>query len=159
MQLYNEDCLERMKKMPDKSVDLILTDPPYVIERGGHAGKQSYVAKNIKQRFDNELVAISHGIDEEMLSQMCRVMKKINIYLWCNKLQIHQYLDYFESKDTKFELIVWSKTNVLPLVNMTWLPDIEFCLYFREKGVFIGGNFHTKKHCKTLLCNKHKYKR
>lgn len=28
-QLYNGDCLEIMKNIPDKSVDLILTDPPY----------------------------------------------------------------------------------------------------------------------------------
>ena len=29
MQLYNEDCLNILPKIPDKSVDLILTDPPY----------------------------------------------------------------------------------------------------------------------------------
>jgi len=29
--IYNADCLEIMKDMPDKSVDLILTDPPYGI--------------------------------------------------------------------------------------------------------------------------------
>lgn len=28
-QIYNEDCLETMKRMPDKSIDLVLTDPPY----------------------------------------------------------------------------------------------------------------------------------
>lgn len=27
--IYNEDCLEIMKRMEDKSVDLVLTDPPY----------------------------------------------------------------------------------------------------------------------------------
>jgi site-specific DNA-methyltransferase (adenine-specific) len=27
--IYNEDCLETMKRMEDKSVDLIVTDPPY----------------------------------------------------------------------------------------------------------------------------------
>jgi site-specific DNA-methyltransferase (adenine-specific) len=27
--IYNCDCLEAMKLMPDKSVDLVLTDPPY----------------------------------------------------------------------------------------------------------------------------------
>ena len=31
--IYNEDCLEGMKRIPDKSVDLILTDPPYNIAR------------------------------------------------------------------------------------------------------------------------------
>jgi len=28
-QIFNEDCLETMKRMKDNSVDLILTDPPY----------------------------------------------------------------------------------------------------------------------------------
>ena len=27
--IYNEDCLEGMKKIDDKSVDFIFTDPPY----------------------------------------------------------------------------------------------------------------------------------
>ena len=27
--IYNEDCLEGMKRIPDKSIDLIITDPPY----------------------------------------------------------------------------------------------------------------------------------
>lgn len=29
MKLYNGDCLEMMKQIPDGSVDLVLTDPPY----------------------------------------------------------------------------------------------------------------------------------
>jgi len=31
--IYNEDCLETMKRMADKSVDLILTDPPYNLKK------------------------------------------------------------------------------------------------------------------------------
>ena len=30
-QIYNEDCLKGMKKIPDGSVDMILTDLPYGI--------------------------------------------------------------------------------------------------------------------------------
>lgn len=29
IQLYNDDCLNAMKNIPDKSVDLVLCDPPY----------------------------------------------------------------------------------------------------------------------------------
>ena len=29
--IYNEDCLEGMKKIPDNSIDLVLTSPPYNI--------------------------------------------------------------------------------------------------------------------------------
>lgn len=35
MELYNEDCLERMKSMNSESVDLIVTDCPYHIVSGG----------------------------------------------------------------------------------------------------------------------------
>ena len=28
-QIFNEDCLERMKRIPDGSIDCIITDPPY----------------------------------------------------------------------------------------------------------------------------------
>ena len=33
IKLYKGDCLVEMKKIEDNSVDLILTDPPYIISR------------------------------------------------------------------------------------------------------------------------------
>lgn len=33
MQLYNGDCLEVMKSIPNKSIDLILCDLPYGITK------------------------------------------------------------------------------------------------------------------------------
>ena len=32
------DCLERMKEIPDGSVNMILTDPPYKITARGNGG-------------------------------------------------------------------------------------------------------------------------
>ena len=32
IELYQGDCLELMKNIPDNSVDLLLTDPPYGID-------------------------------------------------------------------------------------------------------------------------------
>jgi DNA modification methylase len=32
--IYNEDCLITMSKMEDKSIDIVLTDPPYGINVG-----------------------------------------------------------------------------------------------------------------------------
>lgn len=31
IQIYNEDCIEGMKRIEDNSVDLIVTDPPYLM--------------------------------------------------------------------------------------------------------------------------------
>ena len=36
--LFNGDCLEVMKKIPDKSVDLIITSPPYNLGKTHHRG-------------------------------------------------------------------------------------------------------------------------
>ena len=32
--IYNEDCQEGIKRIPDASVDCILTDPPYLYLKG-----------------------------------------------------------------------------------------------------------------------------
>jgi site-specific DNA-methyltransferase (adenine-specific) len=42
--IYNEDCLVTMKKLPEKSVDLIITSPPYnsTPRRGGPSDKGKY---------------------------------------------------------------------------------------------------------------------
>ena len=40
--IYNTDCLELMKQLPDKCIDLVLTDPPYGIGRfGDRVGKKA----------------------------------------------------------------------------------------------------------------------
>jgi len=33
--IYNKDCLEVLKNIPDESIDLVVTDPPYKIVAGG----------------------------------------------------------------------------------------------------------------------------
>ena len=30
--IYNMDCLEGMKKLPDNSIDVVITDPPFAID-------------------------------------------------------------------------------------------------------------------------------
>ena len=36
--LYNMDCMEGMKQIPDNSIDLVVTDPPYKTTSRGNAG-------------------------------------------------------------------------------------------------------------------------
>ena len=33
--IYNEDCLVGIKKIPSKTIDLIVSDPPYIIDNSG----------------------------------------------------------------------------------------------------------------------------
>jgi len=52
------DCLELMREMPDKSVDLVLTDPPYGIKRdkgfGGAIGFGGHGAPIQRRTYDDE---------------------------------------------------------------------------------------------------------
>lgn len=138
--IYNEDCLEGLKKLPDKSIDLIVTDPPYNIETSG-----SGIYKQKDKQYIKELNNIKDGFDPSILSEMVRVMKKINIYLWCSQKQIIPLLDYFvKEKGCNYNILTWHKSNPVPACGNKYLTDTEFCLFFREKGVKIHGTFNTK---------------
>ena len=77
--IYNEDCLKVMKTFPDKSVDLVLTDPPYGI---GIDGQKKSVSKNPKHNrkyhefggWDNEIPS------KEYFDEMFRISK--NQIIW-----------------------------------------------------------------------------
>lgn len=54
-------------------------------------------------------------------------------------------MDYFINQKHCFhEILVWGKKNPIPAANGTYLPDLEYCLMFREKGTKIGGTYQTK---------------
>ena len=139
--LYKGDCLEVLRNMPDKSIDLVVTDPPYDIETSG-AG----LYKQEDKQYVKELVGMKDGFSEEILDELCRVMKKINIYLFCSQKQILPLLDYFvKRKGCNWNLLSWHKSNPVPACGNKYLTDTEFILFFREKGVKIYGSFDTKR--------------
>lgn len=138
--IYNMDCLEGLKQLPDKSVDLVVTDPPYEI---GTSGAGLYKQKD--KQYVKELNGIKDGFSEEILDELCRVMKKINIYVWCSQKQILPLLKYFvDKKKCNYNIITWHKTNPIPACGNKYLTDTEYCLFFREKGVKVYGEFKTK---------------
>lgn len=142
--IYNEDCYKAIKDIPDKSIDCIYTDIPYLYVNGGVCESEfgDRFAKKRKQLKENE---ICNGCDYSIFDDLCRVMKKINIYIWCSKLQLLDIMKYFiEKKSCLFELLTWNKSNPQPGCNNIWLPDIEYCLYFREKGVVLNDGYELK---------------
>lgn len=174
--IYNVDCYKAIKDVPDKSIDCVYIDIPYLYNQGGSGSSElgqrtakkrlelmgldaNYLegkgntrsdalkfAKNIKKT-SLDIISIEDGIDYSIFDELCRVMKNINIFIWCSKLQLLDIMKYFiEGKDCLFELLTWDKTNPTPSTNNSWLPDIEYCLYFREKGKVKLNDGYDLKH-------------
>lgn len=89
MRFLNEvtcgDCYELIKELPDKSVDCVYTDIPYLYCNGG-SGNSELSARTAKKR--DEIKDISNGIDYAILDEFKRVLKKLNIFIWCSKMQL-----------------------------------------------------------------------
>lgn len=155
------DSYKLIKDIPDKSIDLIIIDPPYQITTGVHNSgflKKRKELDSTKQIFEKKLDV---GIDNQILYELNRIMKKVNIYIWCNKKQLHQYLDFYNKENIQLEVIIWNKYNCLPLTNNTYLPDKEYCLYFKEKGICLNTTYETAKTVYDISINiqdKKKYK-
>lgn len=133
--IYMMDCLQGLRLIPDNSIDLIVTDPPYQID-GIHEYKGNDLGKRLinyqGKLMEDNLVS---GFDTAILDEMYRVMKVPNIYIWCNIAQVPMYIKYFVlEKGCKMDILIWHKTNPMPCCNNKWLTDKEYCLYFRKGG-------------------------
>ena len=148
-QIYFGDAYELIKAVPDHSVDLIVTDPPYEIKGLRPNGKDHGVLSGRKKgTYENEMLEsnLGDGIDLEILHEFVRVLKKINCYIWCNKEQIYDYLTFFvKERGCNWEMLIWAKDNVPPFTGGHYLKDKEYCLYFWEKGVEVKPTYDTGK--------------
>lgn len=137
--IYNMDCMEGIKLLDDNSIDLVVIDPPYKLNL--NKVKKTSTFNN----YANELLELKDGFDLKVLDLLIQKMKKINIYIYCSKRQVKELLDYFMSKGCNYELLTWHKMNPSPLTNNNYLPDTEYIVFARERGVRLNGNYHTKR--------------
>jgi len=141
--IYNIDCFEGMKSIPDGSVNLIVTDPPYIVSKSG-GGSVNKVKKLDKSLEGLDDAGLRMGYDIEAFAREVKRLQGggINAYFWCNKAQIADYFKtYVEGMKCKYEIICWHKQNALPTYFNKYLSDTEFCLYFHT-----GGFTHPKSY-------------
>lgn len=136
MNLYNDDCMNILPTLKDNSVDLVVIDPPYDIPNitpGSNSKLSKSLERSLKQLDDADIIS-SYDV-QAVNKELIRVMRGINIYIWCNKKQIPEYINlYVTNLGCKFEIICWHKTNAMPTFNGKYLTDTEYCLYFHKGG-------------------------
>lgn len=143
IKLLNGDSYKLIKDIPDKSVDCIYIDVPYLYQQ--HGGGNSALAKRkYNQRMQLVDLDIEDGFDYKIFDDLKRIMKKTNIFIWCSRLQIKDIMNYWIKKGIMYNLLVWCKTNPSPTTNNTWLPDLEYCLYFRDNHTKLNDGYELK---------------
>lgn len=133
--IYNADCMEVIRQMPDKSIDLIITDPPYLIRKITGGGTINKVLKQQKylSNLNSKTDLISSYNIRALATEIKRIMKSINVYFFCNKEQLIEYLDvYVKEMKCKYDILIWNKTDVMPTYYNKYLSDKEYILYFRK---------------------------
>lgn len=130
--IYNMDCLEGMKLIPDGTIDLVATDPPYRLTTRGSSGTMSgYWATDAARKgvvFDHNDITI-----EEYLPELYRVLKDdAHCYIMCNNLNMPHFFDVIEKSMFHFvKLLVWDKCNVI--CGKYYMGQVEH-IFFLRKG-------------------------
>ena len=131
--IYNEDCLVGMKRIPDGSVDCIVTDIPY---------NECNRTDNGLRNLDKDKADI--GIfDVAMLTENLCEKTKGSIYMFCGFNQVSTIRQAMSQKGLSTRIVVWEKTNPSPMNgNKIWLSGIELCVFGKKsKATF---NLHCK---------------
>lgn len=132
IQLYNGDCLELMKNIPDGSVDLVLTDPPYLCDYSRHDSKSRF-SKKIANDENN---SANEGMIEKYLQECYRIMKdNTAIYCFCNYKKIDFFKQQIETAGFNLKnIIIWDKQrNGMGDLSTTFGYSYEFII-FASKG-------------------------
>lgn len=127
--IYNEDCMEFMKKMSDKEIDLTLTDIPY-----DAINRESNGLRNL----DKGKADIATFILEDFLDEVYRITKG-TIIIFCGKEQFSTVYSFFAQKQEKKQgtvrQLVWKKTNPSPMNGQyVYLSGIEDAVWFKKRG-------------------------
>ena len=132
--VVNGDCMDYLSQIPDHSVDLILTDPPYNIAQ--------YSTGNIdlpgRSALNNDLADWDlNPIDPSALvADFKRIIKPDgNIFVFTSYNLIGKWHEAFDSEFDTFQFFVWHKTNPAPKIFKNgFLNSCEMIACMWNKG-------------------------
>lgn len=116
--IYNQDCLEGMKLIDDKSIDLIVTDPPYLFDNGNwkhsaKCGEKSILGNGELFNEDGLMYTKMSTFGEDdidtFLTLALSKMKIPNMYIFCSETQVPIYGMWAREHNLHFGIMVWEK--------------------------------------------------
>ena len=144
--LYWQDNRDMIKTVPDKSIDLILTDPPYNIAK--------YSSGNIilpnRTPINNDIA--QWDLEEvnplDYVEEFKRILKPSgNIFIFTSYNSIGKWHSAFDQKFDTAQYMVWHKTNPTPNIYKTsFLKSCELIICFWNKGHIWNFSTQDKMH-------------
>jgi len=155
------DCLELMKDIPDKSIDLVLTSPSYNmnlrIRNGKHCSRQ--IVKELTTKYvsfaDNLPMNEYFEFNKKVINECLRVSNLVfyNIQILTgNKSAIYKLMGEF-NENIK-EIIVWDKVKAEPAIGESVLNSrFELILVLSSKEDAISRKFKSSNFKRGTLQN------
>lgn len=134
--IIHADCMDILKQLPDKCIDLVLTDIPY-----GEVNRDSNGLRDLDKGCAD---TVSFDLSE-LLEHIIRINRG-SIYIFCGIEQVSLIRKTLVDNKYSTRLLIWEKTNPSPMNGDTiWLSGIECCVY----GKLSGASFN--EHCKNTV--------
>lgn len=121
--------------------DCIFTDPPYNGVLGGGGFKDDAKMRERLKKQGKSIESIYSFSPKEFLP-VCEIFKapKCNMFFWCNKNLVPDYLNYASDTGRAFNIFTWHKTSFLPTNYNKPFPDTEYCIKVHDSGsVYVNG--------------------
>lgn len=147
--LYNGDCFEVLPELD--SVDLVLTDPPYVHKSVSGAG----IARLMKVFDEGTIKELS---DFDFNKFIPAVFEKCKYLIaFHSRGLVPDYAMFARSKNANYDLHFWHKTNSVPFCASSFKPDVEYIAHiWKEKPGWgrLAQHHYTKVFSSILMVNK-----
>ena len=127
------DCLEIMKNIPDGSIDLIVTDPPYKTTSRGCSGTMGGYWKGEKAKkgiiFDYNNISC-----KDYLPEFYRILKEKTLcYVMCNNVNLREIINAGVDCGFNFvKCLIWEKGN--KICGRYYMGCYEYIILFRKGG-------------------------
>ena len=112
-EIYNMDCMEGIELLDDKSIDLVVMDPPYLLNLNKIKNTSSI------NNYANELIGLKDGFDLKVLDLLIPKMKKINMLEFVRSAKKDKS-SFRKKPGTYLTFIREIISSSLPMPNRAW---------------------------------------
>lgn len=123
--IWHADALDLLAALPDKSIDMVLTDIPY-----GEVNYSNETHRSIRKLKKGNADTVTFDL-ETLLCEIDRV-SKYWVYIFCGIGQISTIRNHW-IQGYMVRLGAWVKTNPSPMNGqLTWMSGLESCVVIRK---------------------------